>query len=163
MQRVEKIISKEEWTGPAADIVVLSYHDRHRRRIRLTGLNGTDLLLDLKRATVLRDGDGLLLEDGRLVNIKAAAEPLLSITCDDPSHLARIAWHLGNRHLPAAISEDHILIREDHVIADMVFRLGAKVVQVEEPFNPEGGAYGDGGSGHMHDHDHDEGGYHYHG
>ena len=95
MQRVEKIISKKEWTGPAADIVVLSYHDRYRRRIRLTGLNGTDLLLDLERATVLRDGDGLLLEDGRLVNIKAAAEPLLSITCDDPSHLARIAWHLG--------------------------------------------------------------------
>ena len=143
MQRVEKIILKKEWTGPATDIVVLSYHDRHRRRIRLTGLNGTDLLLDLERATVLRDGDGLLLEDGRLVNIKAAAEPLLSITCDDPSHLARIAWHLGNRHCPAAIEVDRILIRRDHVIEEMLRGIGAEVQPVIAPFDPERGAYDD--------------------
>ncbi len=151
-----------DWTGPAADTVVLTFHDRHRRRMRMTGLNGTDFLLDLPRATVLRDGDGLMLNDGNMIAVKAATEKLHQITCDDPTHLARIAWHLGNRHLPTQIDETRILIRDDHVIAEMVRGLGGTVVDVEDAFDPEGGAYGEGGGGHHHDHDHHDG-HHHHG
>tara|TARA_R110000787_G_scaffold63679_8_gene143727 strand:+ start:58333 stop:58824 length:492 start_codon:yes stop_codon:yes gene_type:complete len=153
MQRAEKRIPKGDWSGPAADTVVLTHHDRHRRRMRMLGMNGTVFVLDLTRATTLRDGDGLMLDDGRIIAVKAAAEPLLEITCDDPVHLARIAWHIGNRHLSAEISGGRILIAEDHVIGEMVKGLGANVRLVDEPFDPEGGAYGDGGGGHHHDDD----------
>lgn len=161
MQRVTKLKPKGEWSGPAADLVLLTFHDRHRRRMRMTGCNGTDVLLDLERAITLQDGDGLILDDGSIIAVKAAAEPLIEITCDDPLHRARIAWHLGNRHLPTQIDEDRILIREDHVIAEMVEGLGGTCKLVEDAFNPEGGAYGDGGNGHHH-HDDDEG-HHHHG
>ena len=109
-------------------------------------------------------GDGLRLEDGRIVAVEAAPERLLEITCADERALARIAWHLGNRHLATEIGERTIHIRDDHVIADMVRGLGAEVRSVERPFNPEGGAYGHGavhghshgdGRGHAHDHHHD--------
>lgn len=165
MQRAEQRIPKGEWSGPAIDTVVLTHHDRHRRRMRMQGSNGTSFVLDLARATTLRDGDGLKLDDGRMVAVKAAAEPLLEITCDDPVHLARIAWHIGNRHLSAEIGGGRILIAQDHVIGDMVKGLGANVRLVEEPFDPEGGAYGDGGGGHHHDddHDHPHGHHHHHG
>jgi len=162
MQRVTKLKPKGEWSGPASDMVILTFHDRHRRRMRMTGCNGTDVLLDLERATTLRDGDGLELEDGTIVAVKASAEPLVEITCDDPVHLARIAWHLGNRHLPTQIDGARILIREDHVIAEMVTGLGGACQMVDEIFDPEGGAYGEGGGGHHHHHDDDEG-HHHHG
>ena len=162
MQRVINLKLKGEWSGPAVDMVMLTFHDRHRRRMRMTGCNGADVLLDLERATTLRDGDGLELDDGTIIAVKAAAEPLLEITCDDPVHLARISWHLGNRHLPTQIDGQRILIREDHVIAEMVVGLGGLCRQVDETFDPEGGAYGDGGSGHHHHHD-DEEGHHHHG
>ena len=165
MLRVVELISKGAWMGPAADTVILNFHDRHRRRMRMTGCNGVDLLLDLERATTLRDGDGLLLEDGSIVSVKASKEPLLSITCDDPIHLARIAWHLGNRHLPTQIDGSRILIRKDHVIADMVTGLGGHCLLVDDIFDPEGGAYGEGGGGHHHHHDDDgnDSGHHHHG
>ena len=124
MQRVTKLKTKGAWSGPAADMVMLTFHDRHRRRMRMTGCNGTDVLLDLERAVALRDGDGLVLDDGSVIAVKAATEPLVEITCDDPIHLARIAWHLGNRQLPTQIDGQRILIREDHVIAEMVTGLG---------------------------------------
>lgn len=141
-----------DWSGPAADTVVLTYHDRHRRRLAMTGVGGLTFVLDLEKATVLQDGDALPLDDGRLVAVKAATEPLLEITCGDPEHLARIAWHLGNRHLPAQIDGTRILIRDDHVIAEMVRGLGADANQIDAPFTPEGGAYGEGGGGHHHEH-----------
>lgn len=161
MQRVTQLKPRGEWSGPAADMVLLTFHDRHRRRMRLTGCNGTDMLLDLERAVALRDGDGLVLDDGSIVAVKAATEPLVEITCDNPVHLARIAWHLGNRHLPTQIDGERILIREDHVIAEMVVGLGGKCQTVDDVFDPEGGAYGEGGGGHHH-HD-DDAGHHHHG
>lgn len=165
MLRVVELRKKGDWSGPAADTVVLTYHDRHRRRMRLTGTNGTAVLLDFSRATTLRDGDGLVLEDGRMMAVRAAKEALLEITCADPVHLARVAWHIGNRHLPAQIKGARILIAADHVIAEMVRGLGAEVRNVEEAFDPEGGAYAHGGDaaghgGHGHDHGH---GHHGHG
>ncbi len=98
-------------------------------------------------------GDGIRLEDGRIVAVEAAPEHLLEIACRDERALARIAWHLGNRHLATEIGERVIHIRNDHVIADMVRGLGAEVRAVERPFNPEGGAYGHGAvHGHSHHH-----------
>ncbi len=138
------------WTGDPADSIVLAYDDRHRRRMTMTGTRGSEFLLDLPEATFLRGGDALVLEDGRLIEVVSAAEPLLEIRCADSLHLARIAWHLGNRHVPAQLLSNAVRIRRDHVIAEMVARLGARVVAIEAPFDPEGGAY-DGATGH-HDH-----------
>lgn len=129
------------WAGEAADRVVLDYDDRHRRRIAMTGNNGVTFLLDLPTPAELRSGDALLLEDGRLIEIVAAPEPLLEIHCADPRQLARIAWHLGNRHLPTQITNGFLRVRRDHVVADLALRLGAEIVEIEAPFDPEGGAY----------------------
>jgi urease accessory protein len=107
----------------------------------MEGQEGLMFLLDLPEATVLRDRDALVLDDGRLIEVRAKPEPLLEVRAEDAQHLARLAWHLGNRHLPATIAADRILIRPDHVIAGMLAGLGARVSAVEAPFDPEPGAY----------------------
>jgi len=167
MIRATKVLSRGSWHEPAADTVVLDFDQRHRRRFGMTGRNGTDFLLDLPEAVALRHGDGLSLEDGRIIAVEAEPEPLAEIAAEDALHLLRLAWHIGNRHLPAQISEDRLLIRRDHVIEEMIIGLGGKVAHVEAPFDPEGGAYAHGGHGHPdhHDHaDHSHGhGHHHHG
>jgi urease accessory protein len=142
--------------GAPADTVTLDFDGRHRRRIALTGDGGLAFLLDLPKATALQAGDGLLLDDGRVVAVAAAPEPLTEVTATDPHHLLRLAWHLGNRHLPAMIEDGRILIRRDHVISEMVRGLGGQARDIEAPFDPEGGAYGGsaGGHGHAGDHGH---------
>ena len=153
MLRATKIVPAGIWHGKPADVVRLDYDQRTRRRLSLTGVGGLSFLLDLARAPMLCAGDGIRLEDGRIVAVEAAPEHLLEITCRDERALARIAWHLGNRHLGTEIGERVIHIRYDHVIADMVRGLGAEVRTVERPFNPEGGAYGHGAvHGHSHHH-----------
>ena len=137
-----------------ADTVVLDHDGRHRRRMALTGPDGLAFLLDLEKATVLNDGDGLKLEDGRLVQVKAAAQKLLEVRAENPLRLLRVAWHIGNRHTPAEITADAIYIEEDHVLAEMVRGQGCSVTAVERPFQPEKGAYDQGGHGHHHGHDH---------
>ena len=137
-----------------ADTVVLDHDGRHRRRMALTGTDGLAFLLDLEKATVLNDGDGLKLEDGRLVQVKAAAQKLLEVRAENPLRLLRVAWHIGNRHTPAEITADAIYIEEDHVLAEMVRGQGCSVTAVERPFQPEKGAYEQGGHGHDHDHNH---------
>ena len=161
MIRATKVFPSGEWSHVATDIVVLDFDHRHRRRLRMQGEGGLDFLLDLPEAVAIRNGDGLLLEDGRIVSVKASDEPLVEVRAADPLHLVRLAWHLGNRHLPVQIEADRLLIREDHVIEAMLVSLGAAVTHVEAPFDPEGGAYGghshegDHGHGHgHHDHDH---------
>lgn len=141
------------WSGEAADSVALGYDDRHRRRLAMTGTKGNDFLLDLPAAIALRGGDALVLEDGRLIEVVALPEPLLEISCNDPQHLARLAWHLGNRHLPAQFLPKAVRIRHDYVVAEMAERLGARVVTIEAPFDPEGGAYDHTGA-HNDGHDH---------
>jgi urease accessory protein len=165
MLRATEIVLAGAWSGTPADAVHLDYDHRTRRRIALKGAGGLEFLLDLAKAPVLAAGDGLRLEDGRIVAVEAAPERLLEIACADERALARIAWHLGNRHLAAEIGERVVYIRDDHVIADMARGLGAEVRSVERPFNPEGGAYGQGTAhghhrhgGHSH-HDHD---HHHH-
>ena len=135
-----------------AGSVTLAYDERHRRRLRLATDTGEAFLLDLPKAVALDDGDGLRLDDGRWLLIRAAPEALIEVTAE-PTLLARLAWHLGNRHLPTRIEPTRILIRRDHVIADMLSRLGATLRFIEAPFTPERGAY-DEGHGHAHEHSH---------
>ncbi|GHA52886.1 hypothetical protein GCM10008927_18290 [Amylibacter ulvae] len=133
------------------DTVTLNYDDRFRRRIALTCDNGFEFLLDLPKVVELRDGADLRLDDGRHVRVRAANEPLMKATASDPHHLIRVAWHVGNRHLPCEIHEDHLILRVDHTIRDMLEHLGARVDDITAPFNPEGGAYGHGRT-HSHEH-----------
>jgi urease accessory protein len=162
MIRANGIRAQHRWTEAAADTVVLDFDDRHRRRMAMTGTRGLAFLLDLENAVALRGGDALVLDDGRLVEVVAAPEPLIEIRGSDPHHLVRVAWHLGNRHLPTQILPKGLRIRRDHVIEAMVRGLGARVIEIEAPFDPEGGAYAGGGHaqagesapGHgSHDHD----------
>ncbi|UUX50676.1 urease accessory protein UreE [Nisaea acidiphila] len=145
-----------------ADQVTLAFDDRHRRRIRLDTDGGNAVLLDLPRAVALADGDGLELESGGWIRVAAAPEAVMEVKASSPHHLLRLAWHIGNRHLPAQISEGAILLRPDHVIADMLRGLGATVTETVLPFQPEGGAY-DHGHAHSHDHAHDHDHDHRHG
>lgn len=149
--RAIAIKAAECWSGQPADRVVLDYDDRHRRRIALTADKGTAFLLDLPSPAELRGGDALLLEDGRLVEIVAAPELLVEIRCADAKHLACVAWHIGNRHVPVQVLSNALRIRRDHVLADLVRHLGANVVEIEAPFTPEGGAYQ---SAHSHAREH---------
>jgi len=134
-----------------ADTVVLDREDRHRRRMAMTGQGGLSFVLDLAEATVLEDGDGLVLEDGRIVRVRAAEEDVVAITAASPAELVRIAWHLGNRHLPTELHPDRLVIRRDHVIEAMVEGLGGRLAPARAAFRPEGGAYG---LGAVHEHEH---------
>jgi urease accessory protein len=187
MIRATRVQGQHRWNETPADTVVLDFDDRHRRRMAMTGTRGLEFLLDLENAVALRGGDALVLEDGRLIEVVAAPEPLIEIRGADPLHLVRVAWHLGNRHLPTQIMAKGLRIRRDHVIEAMVKGLGARVIEIEAPFDPEGGAYAGGGHAHAaddhahhhdahdhgahdhiahdhskHDHSHDHGGHHHH-
>jgi urease accessory protein len=156
MLRADKVIPAGQWPGAPADTVVLDFDERYRRRFAMTGVGGLEFLLDLAEAAMLRSGDGLRLEDGRIVEVVAAPEPLTEIRATDALALTRVAWHLGNRHLPTELLPKALRIRRDPVIETMVEGLGARVISLEAPFNPEGGAYvtADAGSATPHDHDH---------
>jgi urease accessory protein len=142
----------------AAGSVTLDFDARHRRRIRLTTDQDEDVLLNLPKAVAMAGGDGLRLNDGRWLKVQAAAELVVDVRHKEPNQLVRLAWHLGNRHLPTEIRNQVLRIRPDRVIEDMLRRLGAGLVNVRAPFQPEGGAYGDHGHHHSHDghgHDHE--------
>lgn len=151
LPRTTEIRRAGEWTG-AADTVTLDYEARMLRRKRLEADDGWSFLADLPEVVSLGEGDAFVLEDGRMVAVKAAPEALLEVTGD----LARLAWHIGNRHTPCQVEADRLLIRADHVLAKMLEGLGAHLHEVTAPFTPEGGAYGHGRTmGHSHGHSHD--------
>ena len=164
MKRVTDICRRDSvFGGTIVDTVTLDFDNRRRRRIRLTADGGTEFLLDLPELQTLRDGDILLLQEGGGIKVRARDEPVVDIICKDQAHLVRIAWHLGNRHLPTELMGGRLRIRQDHVIEEMVTRLGATTSRLNAPFNPEGGAYGHGETqGHDH-HDHSHGHHHNHG
>ena len=146
-----RVVPAGQWQGPAADRLVLDYEGRFVRRKRLQTASGAQVLVDLPNTRSLAAGDALETWDGMLIEIAAAIEPLLRVRGD----LVRLAWHIGNRHTPCQIVGDHLLIRADHVLADMLTRLGAAVEPMMGAFTPEGGAYGHGRTqGHSHDHGH---------
>jgi urease accessory protein len=156
MRRASIHFSAGSWPSEkVAGSLTLDYDARHRRRIRLTMDQGEDVLLDLPKAVAMADGDGLQLEDGNWLKVQAAAEPVVEVRHQDPDQRMRLAWHLGNRHLPTEISGGILYIRPDHVIEDMLQHLGADLQKVWAPFQPEGGAYG----GHGHQHAHDDSGH----
>jgi urease accessory protein len=136
-------------SAAAAGALTLDFDARHRRRISMTTDQGEEVLLDLPTAVAMADGDGLQLDDGRWLKVQAALELTVEVRHNDPGQLMRVAWHLGNRHLPTEVQETVLRIRPDHVIEHMLQGFGATLVKVRVPFQPEGGAY----SGHNHDHD----------
>ena len=158
MHRVSIHRSAGQWPKEeAAGTLTVDFDARHRRRIRLTTDQGEDILLDLPKAVAMANGDGLLLEDGKWLKVQAAAELTIEVRHEDPGQLMRLAWHLGNRHLPTEVREAVLRIRPDHVIEHMLQGFGAVLVKVRVPFQPEGGAYG----GRIQHHDHAEGGHHH--
>ena len=149
MLRADKVIAAGQWTGAPADTVVLDFDERYRRRVAMTGVGGLAFLLDLAEAAMLRGGDGLSLEDGRIVEVVAAPEPLAEIRAADWLALARVAWHLGNRHLPTEILSKALRIRRDPVIEAMAKGLGARVIALEAAHAKDL----DHSHGHEHGHD----------
>jgi urease accessory protein len=155
LPRATAVATAGHWpVDQARDSVALDFDERHRRRRRYVSEGGTAFLLDLGNVVALHDGDGLVLEGGDVILVRALPEPLVEVTAETPERLARLAWHLGNRHLPTQIDSHRLLIRDDHVIVAMLRGLGAATRVVSEPFDPEGGAYGEHNRqpGHPHHH-----------
>ena len=161
--RAGTVLPAGTWDASGAvDRVLVDYDRRFRRRILLATEAGREVLLDLAQATRLRHGDGLLLDSGSVVAVQARSERLAEIHAHSDAELVRIAWHLGNRHLPVQLCGERIRIRADHVIEAMVEQLGGHVAHLDAPFDPEAGAYA-GGAPHRHDDDaSDEGEPHHH-
>jgi urease accessory protein len=159
MRRATKVLAPGTWHDSVAT-VSLTYDDRYRRRTRLTDTAGIDFLLDLEKPRVLQHGEGLALEGGGVIAVVAADEAVADIHTHSLAETARIAWHIGNRHIPVQVLKDGSLrIRDDHVLAAMIEGLGAHVHRAMAPFSPEGGAYSEEaktrGHHHPHGHDHD--------
>ncbi|SKA30766.1 urease accessory protein UreE [Consotaella salsifontis] len=148
MIMAEAVARRGEWTK-ADDTITLDETARHRRRMAMVTDGGIAFLLNLPEAVRLRDGDALVFDDGRFVEVKAKPEPLYEVKGHDTAHLLRLAWHLGNRHQAAAIEGRRLFIRRDPVLKTMLEGLGARVLEVDAAFDPEGGAY-DGEAEHSH-------------
>lgn len=157
MRRATKVLAPGGWSD-AGDHVALDYEGRFLRRKRLVAASGGDFLVDLEEVTNLTGGEAFALEDGSLIEVRCALEPVLVIAGD----LARLAWHIGNRHTPCQIEPARLVIRDDHVLEAMLKGLGARIEKRMEPFRPESGAYGMGRT-MGHEHGHGNGAFHAHG
>ena len=146
------ISKKIESASQVDDQLVLPFDRRQKSRLRVTLASGTEAALLLERGTVLRGGDVLQAEDGRVVQVVAADGPVLRVTASTPRELARAAYHLGNRHVPLEVGEGWLRLEQDHVLQEMLLGLGVQVEGQMAPFEPEAGAYG-GGHRHYHDDD----------
>lgn len=180
MQQVSKLIPQAQGLAAVlvrrAATVTLDWDVRQKSRFDAESSEGRRVGVFLPRGTVVRGGDVLVTQDGSLLRVVAAPQPVLRITaCTDHHHghdhdpafdLMRAAYHLGNRHVPIELRPDHLKIEPDHVLADMLRAMHLNVAEVREPFEPEGGAYaaGHGGhAGHSHGHDHGHAHDHHHG
>ncbi len=154
MRTIDKLLGAHIKLAPVlvkrAPTLTLAFDARCKSRLAATLDSGEEVALLLPRGTVLRDGDVLVADDGRLVRVVAAPESVLYVRAPDVLTLTRAAYHLGNRHTPVEVGVDYLKLEYDPVLADMLKRLGALVDQVEMPFQPETGAYG---GGHRHGHD----------
>lgn len=172
MNRAIEVKPSGQWAGPAATSITLAFDDRHKRRIRMVDDGGQPFLLDLPDAVLLGEGDGLVLDSGAVIAVRAAPEPVADIVCRDAAHAARIAWHIGNRHTAIQVlSGGNLRIADDHVLVAMAEGLGGCVLRHVAPFQPEPGAYAQApashdhghGQNHGHDHSHSHGHGHSHG
>jgi urease accessory protein len=126
----------------------LPFELRQKSRLRAQLVDGEEVALVLPRGEVLRGGDLVVASDGRVIEVEAEPEKVLHVECDSPELLARAAYHLGNRHVPVEVGQRYLRILADHVLEEMLKRLGARLAAMEAPFEPEAGAYG---GGHRHD------------
>lgn len=143
MRRVLHITAKGQWNpDDAAGSVTLAFEDRHKRRFKMADDGGAPFLLDLEAAVLLSDGDGLVLEGGGVILVRAAAQAVADIHCSNLEETVRIAWHIGNRHTPLQVLDGGVLrILDDRVLVHMVESLGARTERHPAPFAPEPGAY----------------------
>jgi urease accessory protein len=161
MRRVVRVLAAG--AGPAPiDSLILSSEQRRVQAAHLIGVNGTAIGLMLPEPVMLRAGDLLELDDGSAVEIVIAPEPLVEIRGNDLTHLARIAWHLGDRHVPVQILSNRLRMRRDAALESLLKGLGARLTEIEAPFDPEGGAYA-APDAHQHSHDHSAHDHHDHG
>ena len=164
MRRVVRVLGAGTNGAQPIDSVILSADQRRVQSAILTGVNGTQIGLMLPEPVLLRMGDALELDDGSLVEIVVAPEPLTEIRGNDLTHLARLAWHLGDRHVPVQVLPNRLRMRRDAALEAMLGALGARLTAIEAPFDPEGGAYAaQGPAPHAHDHDHAHHGHDHHG
>jgi urease accessory protein len=173
MPRISTILPAERADmDRVVDTVILDAEQRRVHRGVLVGASGTQYEIALADPVVLRMGDFLVLDEGGLIEVLAEAEPLIEVRDRNPDVLARLAWHLGDRHVPVEVLPNRLRLRRDPAIETLLAALGAKVVAIEAPFNPEGGAYlvapgaahehHHGDHHHGHDHHHDHGHHHDH-
>ncbi len=147
MRRGIKVKPAGQWSASdAIDCVILDAVDRRRRRIVLTGQNGTTFLLDLETPATLRDGDALVLDDGSIVAVKGVPEPLIEIAGTNKFDMVRFAWHIGNRHTDVQVVGEKLRIRRDHVLEAMLRQMGAALMPIDAAFNPEPTIHSDHGS-----------------
>ena len=139
-----KVVEKTRDAGPVGGYLELPFHMRQRSRLKTQLVDGREVILQLPRGGILRNGDRLVCEDGFIVEVRAAAEPISTVYATDPYLLARACYHLGNRHVAVQIGEGWLRFANDHVLRDMVRGLGLQVTEMTAPFNPESGAYGHG-------------------
>ncbi len=141
MIKVKKIINNNLWKCRVDDEIVLDYQDRNRRRIKLDSKKKISFLLDEKETVFLNNGSLLILSNEYKVKVIAKLENVLKVEAKDKRNLSALAWHIGNRHIPAEIHKDYIIIQRDEIISRMLKLLGAKVVKKKLSFTPEKGAY----------------------
>ena len=163
MMRATRVLAAgDRGDRPLADTVILDYAQRSSaQKISVTGVKGGAFEIDLHEPARLRTDDLLLLDDGGLVEVVAAPESLIEARAMDVAALSRLAWHLGDRHVPAQILPNRIRARRDAAVEDLLKALGAKTALLEAPFEPEGGAYASSHGHAHHDHGHDHHGHHH--
>lgn len=156
MRRVVRVVAGGTGGRAPVDSVILGADQRRVQTAHLTGVNGTSIGLMLPEPVLLRNGDALELDDGSLVDVVAEPEPLVEIRGNDLTHLARLAWHLGDRHVPVQVLSNRLRIRRDSALETLLQNLGARLTEIEAPFDPEGGAYATqtphGHHAHAHEH-----------
>jgi urease accessory protein len=159
MRRVVRVLGAGAAQAAPIDSVMIGADQRRAQSAILTGVNGTQIGMMLPEPVHLRMGDALELDDGSLVEVVVAPEPLVEVRGNDLTHLARLAWHLGDRHVPVQVMTNRLRLRRDAALETMLVALGGRLTMIEAPFDPEGGAYAPA----VHDHDHHDHGHHHHG
>ena len=161
MRRVARVVAGDRSDRTPIDSVVISTHQRRVQTANLTGVKGTSIGLMLPEPVLLRTGDLLELDDGSLVDVVVEPEPLIEIRGNDLTHLARLAWHLGDRHVSVQVLANRLRMRRDAALEALLKSLGARLTAIEAPFDPEGGAYATQAT-HHHGHDHCDHDHHHH-
>jgi urease accessory protein len=154
MLRVVRVVDSASHGARQIDTVILKADQRRVQTAQFIGVNGTTIGLMLPEPIHLRNGDALELDDRSIVDVVIEPEQLVEIRGNDLTHLARLAWHLGDRHAPVQIFANRVRMRPDPALEAMLKALGARLIEIEAPFDPEGGAYAQHGHAYAHDHPH---------